>query len=41
MLPCARTAFGALTDRVERGVRPPADATYPRPSGDLLDTCAL
>ncbi|HYN66238.1 MAG TPA: tannase/feruloyl esterase family alpha/beta hydrolase [Ornithinibacter sp.] len=41
LLPCARTAFGVLTQWVEDGVRPPPDATYPRPAGDLLDTCAL
>ena len=41
LLPCARTAFGVLTDWVERGVQPPADATYPRPAGDVLNTCRL
>ena len=42
LLPCARTAFSDLTAWVERGVKPPKDATYPRPaSGDLRNTCAL
>jgi len=42
LLPCARTAFTDLTAWVERGVRPPKDATYPRPaSGDLVNTCHL
>ena len=41
LLPCARSAFGVLTDWVEQGVEPPADSTYPRPTGDLLNTCAL
>ena len=41
LLPCARTAFGVLTDWVEQGIQPPADRTYPRPAGDLLNTCAL
>ncbi|MGZ4494440.1 MAG: tannase/feruloyl esterase family alpha/beta hydrolase [Nocardioides sp.] len=42
LLPCARTAFTDLTAWVERGVKPPKDATYPRPtSGDLLNTCRL
>ncbi|RYU09474.1 tannase/feruloyl esterase family alpha/beta hydrolase [Nocardioides iriomotensis] len=42
LLPCARTAFTALTRWVERGTRPPADGYYARPeSGDLLNTCDL
>ena len=41
LLPCARTGFDLLTAWVEQGVEPPADATYPRPAGDLLDTCEL
>ena len=41
LLPCARAGFDVLTAWVERGVEPPADATYPRPGGDLLDTCEL
>jgi hypothetical protein len=42
LLPCARTAFTALTRWVERGQRPPADGFYARPvTGDLLGTCDL
>ena len=47
MLPCARTAFDALTAWVEDGEEPPAGTTVPRPAGNgatdpaLLDTCAL
>ena len=42
ILPCARRAFDALTAWVERGVRPPRDKVYPRPtSGDLVNTCRL
>jgi hypothetical protein len=41
LLPCARSAFGALTSWVEDGIRPPADATYPRPAGDVVNTCTL
>ncbi|SNS83279.1 3HB-oligomer hydrolase (3HBOH) [Geodermatophilus pulveris] len=47
MLPCARTAFDALTAWVEDREEPPASATVPRPAGNgatdpaLLDTCTL
>jgi predicted esterase len=42
LLPCARTAFTALTRWVERGQQPPADGFYARPeTGDLLGTCDL
>lgn len=41
ILPCARTAFDALEAWVNRGTLPPADATLPKPSGDLLNTCGL
>lgn len=42
LLPCARSAFDALTAWVESGTPPPADGTYPRPAGgDLLNTCTL
>ncbi|HET6626676.1 MAG TPA: tannase/feruloyl esterase family alpha/beta hydrolase [Nocardioidaceae bacterium] len=42
LLPCARSAFDALTSWVESGQAPPADGFYPRPSrGDLVNTCAL
>ena len=42
ILPCERTAFTDLTRWVERGVRPPRDATYPRPTaGDLVNSCRL
>jgi hypothetical protein len=42
LLPCARSAFGALTAWVEEGTTPPDSGFYPRPgSGDLLNTCEL
>jgi hypothetical protein len=46
ILPCARTAFDALTAWVEHRVPPPADATVPRPAGlgtdpALLNSCSL
>ena len=42
LLPCARTAFDALTAWVERGTAPPVEGLVARPSGgDLLNTCAL
>jgi hypothetical protein len=42
LLPCARSAFDALTAWVEAGERPPADGYYPRPSdGDLVNSCQL
>jgi hypothetical protein len=42
LLPCARSAFTALTAWVEHGARPPADGRYARPdSGDLVNTCHL
>jgi hypothetical protein len=46
MLPCARTAFDALTAWVEDREKPPASTTVPRPAGSatdpaLLDTCSL
>jgi hypothetical protein len=47
MLPCARTAFDALTAWVEDGQEPPASTTVPRPAGNgatdpaLLNTCSL
>jgi hypothetical protein len=42
LLPCARTAFDALTAWVEQGQAPPADGFYARPEGtDLLNTCEL
>jgi hypothetical protein len=42
LLPCARSAFDALTAWVERGTAPPADGFVPRPtSGDIVNTCAL
>ncbi|XVX19210.1 tannase/feruloyl esterase family alpha/beta hydrolase [Actinomycetota bacterium] len=42
LLPCARTSFDLLTSWVEKGVAPPADATYPRPTGgDLVNGCQL
>ncbi len=42
LLPCARSAFLAMTRWVERGVKPPADGFYARPtSGDLVNSCDL
>ncbi len=42
LLPCARSAFDALTAWVERGTAPPAQGFVARPSGgDLVNTCAL
>ena len=47
MLPCARTAFDALTAWVEDGEEPPASTTVPRPAGNgatdpaLLNSCSL
>ena len=42
LLPCARSAFDALTAWVESGELPPADGYYPRPAtGDLVNSCAL
>lgn len=42
LLPCDRSAFGALEAWVEDGVAPPADATLPRPSsGDIVNSCSL
>jgi Tannase and feruloyl esterase len=42
LLPCARTAFTRLTGWVERGVTPPRDGYYRRPSsGDLVNSCRL
>lgn len=42
ILPCYRSAFGALVAWVEHGVRPPADRTVGRPaSGDVVDSCPL
>jgi len=42
LLPCARTAFEALTAWVEDGAAPPESGLYPRPtSGDLVNTCEL
>ena len=42
LLPCARSAFDALTAWVEKDQRPPRDGYYPRPeSGDLLNSCPL
>lgn len=42
LLPCARSAFDALTGWVERGTPPPADGFVARPaSGDIVNTCAL
>ena len=42
LLPCARTAFTALTRWVEHGEQPPREGFYPRPEdGDLLNRCSL
>lgn len=42
LLPCARSAFDALTAWVERGTAPPAQGFVARPDGgDLVNTCAL
>jgi hypothetical protein len=42
LLPCARTAFDALTSWVQQGQEPPSDRFVPRPtSGDIVNTCAL
>ncbi|MFE3137686.1 tannase/feruloyl esterase family alpha/beta hydrolase [Streptomyces scopuliridis] len=42
ILPCYRSAFGALTQWVERGAAPPASRTVPKPaSGDVVNSCAL
>ena len=42
LLPCARSAFDALTAWVERGAAPPADGFVARPtSGDIVNTCTL
>jgi hypothetical protein len=42
LLPCARTAFDALTAWVDQGQAPPSDRFVPRPAGgDLLNGCAL
>jgi len=42
LLPCARSAFDALTAWVERGKAPPADGFVARPtSGDIVNTCTL
>ena len=42
MLPCARSAFTALTRWVEQGDQPPRSGLRTRPeSGDLLNTCRL
>lgn len=42
LLPCARSAFVALTRWVEQGRKPPRDGFYPRPeAGDLVNTCRL
>jgi hypothetical protein len=41
LLPCARSAFDELTAWVESDVAPPADGYYPRPAGDLVNTCEL
>ena len=42
LLPCARSAFDALTSWVERGTAPPQQGFVARPSsGDLVNTCAL
>ena len=42
LLPCARSAFLAMTRWVERGERPPADGFYPRqPDADEVNGCRL
>jgi hypothetical protein len=42
ILPCYRSAFGALTDWVEHRTAPPASGLVPRPaSGDLVNSCGL
>jgi hypothetical protein len=47
VLPCARTAFDALTAWVQDGERPPASRTVPRPPGNgvtddaLVNSCSL
>lgn len=42
MLPCARTGFTALTERVEKGIAPPAEGDVAPPaSGDLVNMCTL
>ncbi|MGP3927405.1 alpha/beta hydrolase family protein [Streptomyces sp. 8N616] len=42
ILPCYRTAFGALTDWVERHAAPPAGGTVAKPaSGDVVNSCSL
>ena len=42
LLPCARSAFDALTAWVDRGTAPPTDGFVARPtSGDIVNTCAL
>jgi hypothetical protein len=42
LLPCARTAFDALTAWVEEGQAPPPSGFHPRPAdGDLVNTCEL
>ncbi len=42
LLPCARSAFDALTAWVEHRRRPPADHLYRRPThGDLVNRCDL
>lgn len=43
LLPCARSAFEALTAWVEDGTTPPASGFYPRPDDgtDLVNTCEL
>ena len=42
LLPCARSAFTALTEWVEQGEQPPRSGLRARPeSGDLLNSCRL
>jgi predicted esterase len=42
LLPCARSAFTALTRWVEKREQPPRSGHYARPrSGDLVNTCRL